>query len=307
MIRLYSRLRYLLIFVLCMMAAPAFSAPKILVLHPDLTAVYGRVFEEILSGIESTPGVEISTRVVTEQTSLAEITTLIQQRRFDGVIALGQSSHELGYLLKDQLSVVHGGLFLNPNGHSGISLAGSPHQFYAALNVVAPQVKRVLTVYNEKNSGWLIDVARKEAAASGIILEALAASDVREAAQQFQVILDRARGPQDAIWLLLDNVIPDKTVLPVILDVAWRKKVVLFSNNPLHSKRGALFALFPDHPRLGANLMEMVLKQIRSDHQPTVIPLSRLKVSVNERTATHLGLNYSIERLNQFDLVYSQQ
>lgn len=307
MIRLCSKLQCLLIFALGMMAAPAFSAPKILVLHPDLSAVYGRVFEEILSGIETAPGAEIFTRTVTEQTSLAEITTLIQQRRFDGVIALGQSTYELGYRLKDQLPVVHGGLFLNPNGHSGISLAGSPHQFYAALNAVAPHVKRVFTVYNEKNSGWLIDLARKEAAANGVTLEALAAADVREAAQQFQVVLDRAKGPQDAIWLLLDNVIPDKTVLPMILDVAWRKKVVLFSNNPLHSKRGALFALYPDHPRMGASLVEMVLKQIRNDRQPTVIPLTRLKVSVNERTATHLGLNYSIERLNQFDLVYAQQ
>lgn len=307
MIRLFAKLRYLLIFALCVVAVPALSAPKILVLHPDLSAVYGPVFEEILSGIESAPGVEISTRVVTEQTSLAEITTFIQQRHFDGLIALGQSSHELGYRLKDQLPVVHGGLFLNPNGHSGISLVGAPHQFYAALNSVAPQVKRVFTVYNEKNSGWLLDVARKEAAANGITLEAFAAHDVREAAQKFQVIMDRAKGPQDAIWLLLDNVVPDKTVLPLVLDVAWRKKVVLFSNNPIHSKRGALFALFPDNARLGNNLIEMVLRQIRTDHQPTVIPLNSLKVSVNERTATHLGLNYSIERLNQVDLVYSQQ
>lgn len=307
MIRLYSGRRCFLIFAFWLMAAPAFSAPKILVLHPDLSAVYGRVFVEILSGIQTVPGVEISTLTVTEQTSIAEITALIQQRRFDGVLALGQSSYMLGYQLKKELPVVHGGLFLNPNGHSGISLAGSPHQFYAALNAVAPQVKRVFTVYNEKNSGWLIDLAHKEAAANGVTLEALAAADVREAAQQFQVILDRAKGPQDAIWLLLDNVIPDKTVLPLILDAAWRKKMVLFSNNPLHTKRGALFALYPDHPRMGASLVELVLKQIRSDHLPTVIPLSSLKVSVNERTATHLGLNYSIERLNQFDLVYAQQ
>lgn len=306
--RLRSGLRCFLIFALWMTAAPAFAATTILVLHPDLNAVYGRVFEEILSGITSYPGVDFVTRAVTDKTSASDISRALQQEHVDGVIALGQSTYDLTDGIRDRIPVIHGGMFLVPDDHSGISLAGSPHQFFAALTAIAPEVKRVLTVYNPKNTGWLIELARKEAATRGITLEALQAHDFRDAAQQIQVILDRVKGPQDAIWLLPDNVIPDKTILPLVLDAAWRKQIVLFSNNPLHAKRGALFALFPDHQHMGTDLVAMVLKQIRSnDRQPTVVPVTSLKISVNERTAQHLGLTYSIERLHQLDLVYSQQ
>ncbi|HHL32294.1 MAG TPA: ABC transporter substrate-binding protein, partial [Oceanospirillales bacterium] len=205
---------------------------------------------------------------------------------------------------RNQLPVINGGMIMPPNdGHSGISLVASPVQFFAHLRNIAPSVKRVFTVYNEKNSGWLIRIAEEEALKSNIELQALEASNIRQAARHFKTILSIANTATDAVWLLLDKVVPDQSILPLVLDAAWKKNLVLFSNNPADTKRGALFSLFPDYEKMGYSLAEFSKQQINSN-TPLVLPLSSLKVSVNERTASHLGLNYSSNQRESFDLIY---
>jgi putative ABC transport system substrate-binding protein len=276
---------------------------RLLILYPKLNAAYDRVFAEIVSGASSHKGVIVRSMALTESVSRDEIQEEIDTDHIDSVIALGQSSYAISQQFSNQLPVIHGGMLMTPNGQSGISLAGSPAQFFSHLRHIAPPVKRVFTVYSEENSGWLIKLAQQEAKKYNIELTALPAKDIRDAVYRFREILDQVNGPTDAIWLLLDKLLPDQTILPMVLEAAWKRNVVLFSNNPSHTRRGALFALFPDHYKMGYSLADLSLHQLKSK-QPTLLPLSSLKVSVNERTASHLGLRYSSDQLEHFDVIY---
>jgi putative ABC transport system substrate-binding protein len=279
------------------------SAANLLILFPKLNAAYDRVFAEIVDGIDSHKDAITHTYTLTKSSSEKDIQKQIDKHKIDAIIALGQSSYEIGQSFREQLPVIHGGMIIRPGSHSGISLAGSPKQFFAHLETVAPSVNRVFTVYSEENSGWLIRLAQEEAKKANIELIAIAANDIRQAAQSFRKFLDKANGSTDAIWLLLDKVLPNRTVLPLALEAAWKKNIVLFSNNPIHTKRGALFALFPDHHKMGYKLADLSLQQL-SSRQPIVIPLSSLKIAVNERTASHLGLRYSNVERESFDIIY---
>lgn len=269
------------------------ETPRLLVLYPTTEPSFGAIFDEILGGIESSSQADIKVRTVTQTTRRDDLVAIIAQQKIDAVIALGQSTYSLAHSLRAQLPVIHGGLFLSPGDHSGITLAGSPQRFLATLQLISPQIKRVFTVYSEANTGWLIRLARAEASNRGIELIAYPANDIREGVQMFGKALNQAQGPSDAIWLQLDSVLPDKTILPLALEAAWQRQLILFSSNPSHTRRGVLFALFADYRGLGQSLVELALKRLRDNSRPTVSPLDNLKISINERTASHLGLNLS--------------
>ncbi len=302
-----TRLVGILLIFFSILVIPAYAADdqraKLLILSPKLNAAYDRVFAEIISGIDANKGVVSHTYTLTNNSQPADIQKVIDNKEIDAVIALGHTSYSIAKKFRDQLPVIHGGMIMNPNGHSGISLVGSPVQFFTHLKNIAPGVKRIFTVYNEKNSGWLIKMAEAEARKLNIELHALQANDIRHAAQQFKQVLNQVKDSSDAVWLLFDKVVPDQTILPLALNAAWKRNIVLFSNNPAHTKRGALFSLFPDNKKMGYNLAKLSMKQILSN-TPRVLPLSSMKVSVNERTASHLGLHYSSDQREAFDIIY---
>lgn len=285
----------------CHAATPA----RLLVLYPQVSPAYDQIFLEIIAGIESHPATSHQILPVLPTTTQQEISNYINKNDIDAVIALGKQTYDLAHGFKTRLPVIHGGLLINPNGHSGISLMGAPEQFFSHLSEIAPNVKRVYTVYNEENSGWIIRLAQQSAKARGIELKAYAANDLREAAQKFKGIVDQSRDSSDGIWLLLDNILPDKTIMPIVLEAAWQRQVVIFSSNPSHTRRGALFALFPDHGQMGHSLAGLALEKISErPRQATVIPLSNLKVSLNRRTASHLGINYTQPAEEEVDVIY---
>ncbi len=285
------------------LSSQAADQPKLLVLYPQINAAYDQIFQEIIAGIESHPKATDLVYPVLSSTTVLELTNFINKNKVDAVIALGKQTYDIAHELQGQLPVIHGGLMINPADHVGISLAGAPEQFFSHLKEIAPSVKRVFTVYNEENSGWIIKLAQQSAKAHGIELKAYAANDIREAVQKFKKILEQTKGSRDGIWLLLDNILPDKTIMPMALETAWQQHVVLFSNNPSHTRRGALFALFPDHQQMGYSLADLALdKIVERPRQPLVLPLSSLKVSLNRRTAAHLGLKYSKPAEEEVDL-----
>lgn len=290
--------------MLISLSCQAAATPKLLVLYPRISPAYDQIFNEIIAGIESHTKTTHLIFPVLPATTQQEITSYVNQNNIDAIIALGKQSYDFANGLKGKMPVIHGGLLIKPGGHSGISLVGAPEQFFTHLNDIAPGVKRVYTVYNEENSGWIIKLAQQSAKTHGIELKAYAATDIREAVQKLRGILDQVKDSRDGIWLLLDNILPDKTIMPMVLETAWQKRVVLFSNNPSHTRRGALFALFPDHQQMGYSLADMAMEQISERPRlPLVVPLSDLKVSLNRRTAAHIGLNYSKSVEEELDVV----
>lgn len=301
-------IRYIGILLIALfgMMSPLQAADKpanILILFPKLNAAYDRVFNEIVDGIQSHDGVAPRIFYLTPSSSAAEIQARITTDKIDAIIALGQSSYETGTLFQEQLPVIHGGMLIQPGQHNGISLAGSPTEFFTQLKNIAPPVKRVFTVYSEENSEWLIRLAKQEAKNKNLEFKAFTAKNGRDAAHKFRDILEQAEGHSDAIWLLLDKAVPDQTILPIALEAAWKQNFVLFSSNPAHTKRGALFSLYPNNQKMGYSLAVLSLKLLESP-EPTVLPLSNLKISVNERTASHLGLRYSNAQRGLFDIIY---
>jgi len=164
----------------------------------------------------------------------------------------------------------------------------------------------VLVVYNSRHDQWLIDQAREAARALGVELQALAAGSIQAAAQVWhQAIVNHEELPY-AIWLLNDHMVVDgRAILPMILKESWERKIIAFSSNPSTVKRGVLFSLYPDNYNMGRSLARLALQRLQSpDYPVTLMPTDDVLVAFNTRTAEHLGIVVTDEKLKDINLTF---
>jgi putative ABC transport system substrate-binding protein len=155
----------------------------------------------------------------------------------------------------------------------------------------------------------MIDQAADSARKLGIELNAVPVDRLQEAVNAYSVVLNEQRSGTDALWLSQDSaVLDEQAILPMILREAWNKKLIVFSSNPAHVRRGVLFALYPDNYDMGVSLGTMALGTL-SDGAPAANPqgirmLRDVAIALNIRTANHMGLKYSKGVLREIDLVF---
>ena len=212
--------------------------------------------------------------------------------------------------LEKDIGVVASGVLSAPDadarGMSVHSLAPDPALLVSRLKALAPSVRRVHVVFDPKQSGWLVQLARDAVKAQGIELLAHEATDLRAAVKIYQEIFAAADAKRDAVWLPQDTTTADETaILPMVLQESWNRNITIFSSNVSHVRRGALFALYPNNVELGRNLASSALQYLNSGKRTGTSPLREVLVAVNLRTATHLGLNLEA-RAQSFDLVFPE-
>lgn len=290
--------------LLCLTSAAWPSSIQLAVLYPEARGNFSKVFENLISGIKEQQDINVISRQVSKATSIEEIDKWLVESNAQIILSLGHLSYTLSKKLNSNIPVTVGALVVSPEGHSGISLAADPRIFFKHLEDLAPDVKRVFVVYSEKNTGWLIDMAKRAVKKRNIELIAYKAADIKQGVKYYDEILQQVENGEDAIWIPLDRIVPDKIILPKILQAAWKHNIVVFSNNPLHTKKGTLFALFPDHRLMGKDLAQLAVEQFISKDKPRVLPAKSLKLAVNKRTASHLGLSFSKSKQQQFDIIF---
>jgi putative ABC transport system substrate-binding protein len=284
---------------------PAFPLERITVVYPDISSPYKDVFETILEGISTDSRTQFQRYPLPKDYQQEDLKRVLDNGKTDGIIALGKRSYLAVKNLKTNVPTVSGGLSIIPNGISGISLSADPESLFSRLKSLVPSSKRVFVVYSEKNTGWLIPLAEQAAAKLDLQLLAYPADNLREAVHHYRNILKQARDKDDAIWLPLDKVTTnDDVVLPMLLQGAWDKDLVIISNKPSHAKRGALLAMYPDNYGLGQELTLLLEKLTTAPATSQVIPLRRLHLAVNLRTAAHLGLNFTPRQEEDFKLTF---
>lgn len=298
-------------------AAPARAAAladggAIAVVYPDVGEPYRSVFNRIIEGIESSARMRVINYAVGADRSPADLAEELRRREVRVVIALGRQGLKAASGLEKDIGVIAAGVLSVPpdeaRGMSVQSLAPDPALLFARLRTLAPAVRRVHVVYDPRQSEWLVRLAREAARAQGLELVAYDVGDLKAAVRQHLEVIGNADPRREALWLLQDTTAADETtVLPVVLQEAWNRNLMLFSSNVGHVRRGALFALYPNNVELGRNLAGVASAQAGGGARRTgLAPLREVLAAVNVRTAAHLGLDLG-SRPQNFDLVFPEQ
>lgn len=297
--------RFILLLLVAEGAWAEQAIQNITVIMPQVRPPFDRVFAEIYSAIQREAGSRVSRITIDEDTTSEQLHEILGAQPPNSVIGLGNRAKTLLKSLESQYRIVYGAVYLNPDEEpkamEGISLTPSPDATFKWLHSIVPEIKSVHVVYQQNYSGWLIALADKAAPNHALRLIKHPVANVREAAAEFRNILDSSNPASEAIWLMQrDPSLDEKAVVPDILAQAWNKNLVVFSSNPAHVARGALFALYPDNGKMGRSLAQLALDKSKQG----IEPLEDLLIAVNTRTASHIGKGFARSEEKQFDLIF---
>ena len=293
---------------LCLTSTSIATSPRIALVIPHTTSKAQIIYDEILAGVQLEATTELVQFNLTSTSTEEELSNWLAEQDPSAVITVGKSAHAKVIATNIDVPLIAGGMGSLPPGVSGVALAGDPDEFFSNARLIAPQVKRIYIVYNEELNGWWIEQAELAAIRHGYELISLQASSLKSGAKMYKKLLKESKPDTDAIWIPLVSIVPSKTVLPLVLRKAWDKHLVVFTNSPSHAKQGALFSLYPNNTSMGKQLMQLALQQREAtDSAPEVVLAKEMKRAFNWRTASHLGLEYTLEEGAGFDRIYPVQ
>jgi len=299
----------LLLTVGAMIASPVWAATsEIAVIFPALGQPYREIFDKIMEGIDKKMGMSVPNYAVSASTDINELREQLLSQHVGVVIALGRQGMKVATQINNDIGVVVGGVLAPPESKSRrqqvVSLTPDPELLFKEMKLLQPETRRIFVVYNPDLSGWLIKLAQAAAQANGLELVAYKAESVRSAGQYYKKVLAQVNTDHDVIWLLQDSVTAEESsIIPMILQRSWQKRVAVFSSNFTHVRRGALFSLYPDNEELGKSLAGFARLMLKSTQHKEygMLPLYDVRTVGNLRTAKHLGISQQ-----NFDMKFAE-
>ncbi len=242
-----------------------------------------------------------------------ELLLLTKNSQIDLIFALGSDALNFAQAEYQNIPIVFS-FVLNPdllmgndwadtreNIH-GISMNIPTTEQLKILKHAAPSVTRVGVVYDPSKTASLITNAKKEAARFGLAIIAKAISSRTEAINA----IDSMKGEIDAIWMVPDTTAITMESIKYTLLFSFRNRLPLIGISEKYVKSGALFALSFDSQGIGeqAGTVAMeVLNQTRNSNTSYTRP-TKLKLSINIKTAKKIGLNLPGDLIKNADKLY---
>lgn len=272
---------------------------ELLVLYPELRAPFSKIFEDISAGAKQ----EFQGRTTLVSLGENEVALpILQANSPDVVLALGQRSLLSLGQENNQVPIVLGAVNDARYPFPGILMIPDSQVILEKLVMLSPTVKRVHVVKKIQGEDIQLRGASEFLASKGKELIIHQGSDIREAASIYAE-LTRHANSGDAVWILQDGSFVNSAILSMLLDVAWKKNLVVFSSNPLHVKHGALFAVYPDNRKMGESLGNLANRILSNEVDNTMSTLQDVLLAVNERTGNHLGLSLSSKVREEVNLL----
>ena len=273
----------------------------LVVIYPEVREPFARVFEEMVRGAEQGYQQEI------RRVSMAD-----NQSPVDFVHVLDESSPVLvlGNRLARQVTehnadrrLIVGAVNSQYSDVFGITRIPDSGVVARKLPVLVPDVKTVHIVTDPEKNSFNIQRASDALTEQGMTLAVHRARDVREAAGVYRDLM-QTLDEDDAVWILPKGSFVSNAVLAILLQESWEKYFVVFSSNPIHVKRGALFSIYPNNYKMGISLGSLARDVARgSSVERRMQALEDVFVTVNERTSNHLGINLTEAMRAEIDLI----
>lgn len=280
---------------------------KTSILVPESSGAAKKIYDEVINGVASHTELDISIIRLTGDTTPADIVTQVKNNASELVISIGNKGYKL---VKGQdlgMVVVAGGISGKPNGIPTLSLTGDPEPTFRELKALAPHITDLRLVYHEETNGWWYQRAKSIGQKYGIEVIGYKAKDLKTGVKLYEQLLKEAKPKESAVWIPLRSIVPSKTILPLLLEQAWKKKLSVISNNPSHTKLGSLIALYPDHGEMGSQLAEFAIAHYQGNNAPKIVGTTTLRIALNSRTSSHIGLRLSRKDFQRFDKIFPLQ
>jgi putative ABC transport system substrate-binding protein len=170
------------------------------------------------------------------------------------------------------------------------------------IRTFLPNVRRLGTLYDPKRNSAKIKDVMRQGSVVGLDIRGFPVESEKDLPQQLRSLLSGS----DALWLLPDSTVLTNESIQFILDSALAERVPVIGFSPEFTRLGALLSLSVNYGEVGRETGQLVRRVLDGEKPSSVkpVPIERLLVTVNMKTARFLGLSIPKELHNLIDEIY---
>ena len=199
-------------------------------------------------------------------------------------------------------------MILDPSKHNltapnmtGTLLEIPAERQFKILRAFLPNLRRLGMLSNSGNQAKLKDTVA-QAAAQSLQLQAFPVESEKEVPQQLRSLL----GSTDALLLVPDSTVLTNESIGFILETSLARRVPVIGFSPEFTRLGALLSLSVAYGEVGRETGLLAKRILDGDRKLPAkpIPIERLKITVNLKTARFLGIEFPKEVNHLIDETY---
>ena len=276
------------------------STQALTVMYPQIRQPFLKVYETIARGAAKGFAGRTNELVLAKNQSGEQLKKQLTNKL---IIALGGRGVTQALSLGFEQPLIVGAVSGQLPEVYGLSMIPDVHVVANKLEVLAPTTARVFVVAHAEKNIADLEAAQIAFNKVGVQLLINKAKDIRDAANIYRKLTAKLKAG-DAVWILPGDRFVNNSLLSILLQAAWRDDFVVFSSNPSHVNRGALFSVYPDNFQMGVRLGEIARQLAEGSQAPVQMePLRNVSVSINQRTSNHLGITISDDMKEHVDLI----
>jgi putative ABC transport system substrate-binding protein len=170
------------------------------------------------------------------------------------------------------------------------------------MRTFLPTLHRLGTLYDPAKTSSRVKEAAQQATISGFQLKGLPVESEKEMPQQLRALL----GDVEALWLMPDSTVLTNESVRFILESALARQIPVIGFSPEFTRLGALLSMSVNYGDVGRETGLLVKRILDEERLLPLdpVPIERLKITVNLKTARFLGMTLPKELMSLVDETY---
>ena len=170
------------------------------------------------------------------------------------------------------------------------------------MRMFLPPLHRLGILYDPAKTSTRVMEAVEQAAALDFKLKGQPVEHDKDLPQQLRALLSNI----EALWLIPDSTVLTNESIQFILDSALARQIPVIGFSPEFTRLGALLSMSVNYGEVGRETGLLAKRILDGNGHRTIdpVPIQRLKISVNLKTARFLGMTFSKEQTSLIDETY---
>ena len=170
------------------------------------------------------------------------------------------------------------------------------------MRAFLPTLHRLGTLYDPAKTSSRVKEAAQQATISDFQLKGLPVESEKDVPQQLRALLSDV----EALWLIPDSTVLTNESIRFILESALARQIPVFGFSPEFTRLGALLSMSVNYGDVGRETGLLAKRILDGERLLPLkpVPIERLKITVNLKTARFLGMTFPKELMSLIDETY---
>ena len=170
------------------------------------------------------------------------------------------------------------------------------------MRIFLPTLHRIGTLYDPAKNASRVKNAVEQAEVFDVQVKGLPVESEKDIPQQLRALFSDS----EALWLIPDSAILTHESIPFILESALARRIPVIGFSPEFTRLGALLSMSIDYGDVGRDTGLLVKRILDGEGLLPLypVPIERLKITVNLKTARFLNLTFTREQMGLVDEIF---